>query len=158
MSNGNRTRYTRGFNKGRTSKFRVGSRVRRTPEEGQRTYWPKRCGNNNQDESNSPKALNDKNHQASFQTFRQLTNLIFFRTYLKHILRITNVKPFFSDIEVAAAAELILTKPRDKCRMGVTYTWEEWDDMKITSLLNNINQTNTNVQKLKKAQRKLTCI
>ena len=39
-------------------------------EEGQRTYWPKLCGNNN--EEDSPKILNDKNHQASSQKFRQL--------------------------------------------------------------------------------------
>ena len=61
-----------GFNKGRISKFREGSRVRQTPEEGQRTYRPKRLGNNNKDEDNSPKTLNDKNHQASSQKFRQL--------------------------------------------------------------------------------------
>ena len=48
------------------------SRVRQTPEEGQRTYRPKRCGNNNKDEDNSPKTLNDKNQQASSQKFRQL--------------------------------------------------------------------------------------
>ena len=35
--------------------------VRQTPEEGRRTYRPKRCGNNNKDEDNSPKTLNDKN-------------------------------------------------------------------------------------------------
>ena len=40
---------------------REGSRVQQTPEEGQRTYWPKRCGNNNKDEDNSPINLNDKN-------------------------------------------------------------------------------------------------
>ena len=34
---------TPGFNKGRSSKFREGSRVRQTPEEGWRTYRPKRC-------------------------------------------------------------------------------------------------------------------
>ena len=54
------------------SKFREGSRVRQTPEEGRRTYRPKRCGNNNKDEDNNPKTLNDKNHQASSQKFRQL--------------------------------------------------------------------------------------
>ena len=48
------------FNKGRSSKFREGSRVRQTPEEGRRTYQPKRCGNNYKDEENSPKTLNDK--------------------------------------------------------------------------------------------------
>ena len=30
------------------------------------------CGNNNKDEDNSPKTLNDKNHQALSQKFRQL--------------------------------------------------------------------------------------
>ena len=49
-----------GFNKGRSSKLREGSRVRQTPEEGWRIYRPKRCGNNNKDEDNSPKTLNDK--------------------------------------------------------------------------------------------------
>ena len=74
MTNGIRTGDPRGFNKGRSSKFREGSRVRQTPEEGRRTYRPKRCGNNNnnKDEDNSPKNLNDKNQQASSQKFRQL--------------------------------------------------------------------------------------
>ena len=70
MANRIRTGGPRGFNKGRISKFREGSRVRQTPEEGQRTYRPKRCGN--KDEDNSPKNLNDKNQQASSQKFRQL--------------------------------------------------------------------------------------
>ena len=60
MANGIRTGDLRGFNKGRSSKFREGSRVRQTPEEGRRSYRPKRCGNNNKDEDNSPKNLNDK--------------------------------------------------------------------------------------------------
>ena len=72
MANGIGTDDPRGFNKGRSSKFREGSRVRQTPEEGWRTYRPKRYGNNNKDEDNSPKTLNDKNHQASSQKFRQL--------------------------------------------------------------------------------------
>ena len=72
MANGIRTGDPRGFNKGRSSKFREGSRVRQTPEEGRMTYWPKRCGNNNKDEDNSPKTLNDKNQQASSQKFWQL--------------------------------------------------------------------------------------
>ena len=59
----------------RSSKFREGSRVRQIPEEGQRTYRPKRYGNNNKDEDNSPETLNDKNHQASSQKFRQLFSL-----------------------------------------------------------------------------------
>ena len=62
MANGIRTGDPRGYNKRRSSKFREGTRVRQTPEEGRRTYRPKRCGNNNKDEDNSPKTLNDKNH------------------------------------------------------------------------------------------------
>ena len=45
------------------------------PEEDQRTYRPKRYGNNNKDEVNSPKTLNDKYHQALSQKFRQLINI-----------------------------------------------------------------------------------
>ena len=54
---------------------------KKTPEEVQRTYRPKRCGNNDKDEDNSPKTLNDKNHQASSQKFRQLTPEEGRRTY-----------------------------------------------------------------------------
>ena len=64
MANGIRTGDPHGFNKGRSSKFREGSWVRQTPEEGRRTYRPKQCGNNNKDEDNSPKNLNDKKHLA----------------------------------------------------------------------------------------------
>ena len=49
-------------------------RFRQTPEEGRRTYRPKRCGNNNKNEDNSPKTLKDKNHPASSLKFRQLNN------------------------------------------------------------------------------------
>ena len=42
MANGIRTGDPRGFNEGRSSKFREGSQVRQTPEEGRRTYQPKR--------------------------------------------------------------------------------------------------------------------
>ena len=76
MVNGIRTGDPRGSNKGCSSKFREVSRVQQTPEEGRRTYRPKRCGNNNKDEDNSPKTLNDKNQQASSQKFRQLIDLI----------------------------------------------------------------------------------
>ena len=61
MANGIRTSDPHGFNKGPNSKFRKGSRVRQTTEEGRRTYRPKCFGNNNKDEDNSPKTLNDKN-------------------------------------------------------------------------------------------------
>ena len=65
MVNGIRTCDLRGF-----QKFCEASWVRQTSEEGQRTYQPKRCGNNDKD--NSPKTLNDKNQQALLQKFRQL--------------------------------------------------------------------------------------
>ena len=45
----------------RSSKFRVGSVVRQTPEEGRRTYRPKCCRNNDKDKDDSLKTLNDKN-------------------------------------------------------------------------------------------------
>ena len=64
MANGNRTGDRRGFNKGCSLKFHEGSQVRQTPEEGQRTYQLKSCGNNNEDEDNSLKTLNDKNYIA----------------------------------------------------------------------------------------------
>ena len=72
MANGIRTSNPRGFNKGCSSKFHEGSRVRQTLEEGRRTYRPRRCGNNNKDKDNCPKTLNDKNQQGSSQKFRQL--------------------------------------------------------------------------------------
>ena len=46
MAKGIRTGDIPRFNKGRSSKFREGSRVRQTPEEGRMPYRPKRCGNN----------------------------------------------------------------------------------------------------------------
>ena len=73
MANRIRTGDPCGFNKQCSSAFYVGSQVWQTPEEGRRTYQPKRCWNNNKDEDNSLKTLNDKNHQASSQKFRQLT-------------------------------------------------------------------------------------
>ena len=74
MANGIITGDPGGYNKGRSSKFREGSRVRQIREEGRKTYRPKRCGNNNnnKDEDNSPKTLNEENHLASSQKFRQL--------------------------------------------------------------------------------------
>ncbi len=52
MANEIRTGDPRGFNKGRSSKFR----------EGRRTYRPKRCGNSDEDKDNNPKTLNDKHY------------------------------------------------------------------------------------------------
>ena len=78
MANGFRTGDPCGFNKGRSSKFREGSRVRQTPEEGRGTYRPKRYGNNNnnKDEDNSPKNPYDKNQKASSQKFKQILLLL----------------------------------------------------------------------------------
>ena len=45
------------------------------------TYRPKCWGNNNKYEDNSPKTLNDKNHQGSSQKFRQITPEEGRRTY-----------------------------------------------------------------------------
>ena len=68
MANGIRTGDLRRLNKGRISEFREDSRVRQTPEEGQKTYRPKRCGNINKDEDNSPKTLNDNKHTMNANT------------------------------------------------------------------------------------------
>ena len=57
MANRIKTGDLRGFNKWCSSKLCVGSLVQQTPEEGRKTYRPKRCGNNNKNEDNSPKAL-----------------------------------------------------------------------------------------------------
>ena len=51
MANGIRKGDPRVFNKGHSSKFREGSQVRQTHEEGRRTYRPKRCGNNHKDKT-----------------------------------------------------------------------------------------------------------
>ena len=82
MANGIRAGDPRGFNKGRSSKFREGSRVWQTPEESRWTYQPKRCGNNNKDEDNSPKTLNDKNLFLSFNfNFIIFSKAFFFSFY-----------------------------------------------------------------------------
>ena len=53
------------------------------PEEGQRTYQPKR-DYNNKDEINSPNILSNNNYQASPQKFRQISILnIFLETNKK---------------------------------------------------------------------------
>ena len=72
MANGIITGNLRESNKGRSSKFREGSRVQQTHEDGRRTYRPKRSGNDKKDDDNSPKTLNDKNYTASLK-FRQTT-------------------------------------------------------------------------------------
>ena len=82
MLNGIKTGDPRGFNKGRSLKFSIGSWVRQTPEECQRTYRPKHHGNNNKHEDNSPKTLNDK--KKCMSTF-----------YSKTVLPLNKYKPNF---------------------------------------------------------------
>ena len=82
MANGIRTGDPRRFNKERSSKFRGGSRVRQTSEEGRRTYRPKRYGNNNKDEDNSPKTLNDIKVQMEFE-------LTYFKATAQHLVHYT---------------------------------------------------------------------
>ena len=73
MANGIRTGDPRGLNKGRSSKFREGFRVKKK-------HLKKAGGHigrnvvekNKKDEDNSSKTLNDKNQKASSQKFRQL--------------------------------------------------------------------------------------
>ena len=73
MVNGFKIIYLRGLNKGFTLRFCVGSRVQHeAPNEGRRTYCPKRCEYNNDDEGNIPNILRDKNYQVSSQKFTQI--------------------------------------------------------------------------------------
>ena len=81
MDNGIRTGDPRGFNKGSSLMFCVSSRVQQTPEEGRRIYQPKHCGNYNKDEDNRLKIINDKNHQALYQKFRQLMSVTCFHDH-----------------------------------------------------------------------------
>ena len=91
MANGIRTGEPLGFNNGRSSKFREGSRVRQTPEEGRRTYRPKRCGNNNKDEDNSLKTLNDKKWTTwSLFFFFSEKNRLFWRSFSLKLCFIVN--------------------------------------------------------------------
>ena len=97
--------HPRWFNKGRSSKFREGSWVRQTPGEGWRTYRPKHCGNNNKDEDNSPKTLNDKNHQASSQKFRHPS------------INLSNVTKILSDLFVfTLSRSQVVSKLADRSR------------------------------------------
>ena len=69
MANGTKTVNPSGFNKGGNLKSCVGSWIWQTPEFG------RHIGHNNEDEDNSLKTLNDKNHQALSQTFQHICSL-----------------------------------------------------------------------------------
>ena len=81
MANGITTGGPRGINKG--------FRIRQTPEEGRRTYQPKRGGNNNKDEENSPKTLNDRHDTCSkaMRNNKLIVNVLqkLFLTFNTHI-------------------------------------------------------------------------
>ena len=60
---------------------------RQTYEEGCRTYRPKRCGNSNKDEDNSPKTLNDKNIYIYISVCVRVCDVYFFQhKFLFHLL------------------------------------------------------------------------
>ena len=68
-------------NKEFSSRFCVDSQVwHETPEEGRRTYWPKRCDCNNKDEVNSPNILSNNNYLTSLQKFRQTIQCMFYKS------------------------------------------------------------------------------
>ena len=84
------------LNKGRSSMFCEGSRVRQTPEEGRRTYRPKRCGNNNKDEDNSLKTLNDTlNDKNPFFILANLRKKFVVCFFFFQILTTMKAKLFF---------------------------------------------------------------
>ena len=86
MVNGIKTDDPCGFNKGHSSKFREGSWVRQTPEEGRKTYQRKSFENNSKDEDDRPKTLNDKNHQALSQEFDNWWKPLYLRGQLFEVL------------------------------------------------------------------------
>ena len=69
MANGIRTGDPRGFNKGRSSKFHVRSWVRQRNQ-------PKRCGNKNKDEDNSPNGIKYYSDRISYVLDVNFTNFI----------------------------------------------------------------------------------
>ena len=109
MANGIRKGDPRGFNKGRSSKIRVGSRVRQTTEEGGRTYRPKRCGNYNKVEDNSPKNLNDKRRKYVLILFQwsKDENIIYFSfPFITQNLRMGKVQRIEDSWAAHTGAEL----------------------------------------------------
>ena len=86
MVNGIRTSEQRRLNKGRGSKFCVGSGVRKnTPEERQRTLRPKRCEYNNKAEDDSSKTLNDPIEML--QNFKHLVSVEFLKVFVQKTTR-----------------------------------------------------------------------
>ena len=71
--------------------------VRQTPEEGQRIYRPKRCGNNDKDEDNSLKTLNDNKH-CWLSNVKSCFYICIRYMICKHILLIHTVKRSNSSI------------------------------------------------------------
>ena len=106
MVNGIRTGDPRGFNKGRSSKFRVTSRVRQTPEEGRGTCRSKRWWNNNKDEDSSLKTLN---------------GIIFcLKQFYVKIVQLNVKKVLFQAIQFSISTQFIFIWPIDKSLSGAT--------------------------------------
>ena len=80
------------YNKGRSSKV---PKFDKHLKKARGTYRPKRCGNNNKDEDNSPKTLNEENKQASSQKFRQLIE-----NYIYHSVSKLLIRTFFRVVSV----------------------------------------------------------
>ena len=74
MANGIRTDDPRGFNKGRSYKFREGSEFDK-PLKKPEDISAKRCRNNHNDEDNCPKTLNDKNQNTFMRYFGFFSSL-----------------------------------------------------------------------------------
>ena len=112
IANGIRTGYPRGFNKGRSSKFRVGSRVWQRPEEGRRTYRPKRCGNSNKDEDN----IEFCSRFVVLKKFQSLKFLITSRIFVVYIfvLHIFIVYIFIVYIFIVYIFVLYIFQPKNK--------------------------------------------
>ena len=97
------------FNKGRSLKFREGSHVRQTAEEGQKTYQPKHYENNNKNEDNSPKTLMIKKKKEKFYD-KKILRVIFFRNSIPKAL-VSDNTPEFCDEDLNLWMEKIGCKP-----------------------------------------------
>ena len=81
MVNRIETVYSCGSNKGFSSSFCV---QHETPEEGQRTYWPKHCDYNNKDEVNSQNILSNNNISLMENFLKKFYINTIITTYLPH--------------------------------------------------------------------------
>ena len=79
-------------NKGFSSKFCVDIRVRhKTPDEGRRTYRPKRCDYDNKDAVSSPNILSNDNYQTSYKKFWQIMVEVDGRSFEVNSVEVTRI-------------------------------------------------------------------